>query len=487
MTQNLGHYQQFIAGVFTDGHSSETFEVVNPATGQAVATLTNAVQADMEDAIRAAVAVQDDFASLPANERAKFLFDAARLMRERVDHLARIMTIEEGKPLAEARGEVAYAASFFEWFAEESKRVYGDTIPSSSPDKRILVLKRPVGVTSAITPWNFPAAMITRKLGPALAAGCTMIVKPSELTPLSALEIARIFDEVGLPKGVLSVVCGTDAPALAKVIMEDARVRKVSFTGSTEVGKILMKQAADTMKRVSLELGGQAPFLVFDDADLPAAVNNAVLCKMRGMGETCVSANRIYVQRGIYSAFTEQLTERMRAMKVGDGLAEGVSVGPLIENAAVEKVERHVQDAISKGAKLLLGGHRVSVPGLESGTFFEPTVLADVGPDMLVTQEETFGPVAAIIPFDTEQEAVSYANDTPFGLAAYYFTRDVGRVFRLAEHLEYGIIGANDGLPSTAQAPFGGIKQSGLGREGGKYGLEEYLDVKYLSLGGILS
>ncbi|MCL6633922.1 MAG: NAD-dependent succinate-semialdehyde dehydrogenase, partial [Alicyclobacillus herbarius] len=376
-----------------------------------------------------------------------------------------------------------YAASFLDWFAEEGLRIYGDTIPSSSPDKRLLVIKRPVGITAAITPWNFPAAMITRKLGPALAAGCTMIIKPSELTPLSAFEMARIFEEVGLPKGVLSVVVGTDAPALAKVIMEDFRVRKVSFTGSTEVGKILMRQAADTVKRVSMELGGHAPFLVFADADLDAAVDNAVSCKMRGMGETCVSANRIYVQRPIYDEFVRKLADRMGSMQVGNGLEEGVTVGPLIEPAAIEKVKRHVEDALAKGARLVVGGKAKEGPGW----FYAPTVLADVNHSMLITKEETFGPVAAVLPFDTEEEVVRYANDTVYGLAAYYFTRDVGRVFRLAERLQYGILGANDGIPSTAQAPFGGVKESGIGREGSKYGIAEYLDIKYVSLGGILS
>ena len=478
----LGAYQNFIGGVWTDGDAKETFAVVNPATEETIATVPNATASDVLAAIDAANAVQSKWADSVAADRAKILRAAAQMMRERVEHLARVMTLEEGKPLAEARGEVAYAASFLDWFAEEAVRVYGDTIPSSSRDKRILVLKRPVGITAAITPWNFPSAMITRKLAPALAAGCTMIVKPSELTPLSAFELARIFEEAGLPKGVLSVVAGTDAAALAKVIMDDFRVRKISFTGSTEVGKILMRQAADTVKRVSLELGGHAPFIVFDDANLEAAVENAVTCKMRGMGETCVSANRFYVQRSIYADFVDKLANRMAAMKVGNGLEEGVSVGPLIERAAVEKVRRHVEDAVAKGARVIIGGSSEN----SRGYFYPPTVLADVDHTMLVTQEETFGPVAAVVPFDTEEEVISYANNTQYGLAAYYFTRDIGRVFRLAEQLEYGILGANDGMPSTAQAPFGGVKSSGIGREGSKYGIQEYLDIKYLSLGGIL-
>jgi succinate-semialdehyde dehydrogenase / glutarate-semialdehyde dehydrogenase len=478
----LGTYQNFIGGVWTDGDAKETFAVVNPATEETIATVPNATASDVLAAIDAANAVQSKWADSVAADRAKILRAAAQMMRERVEHLARVMTLEEGKPLAEARGEVAYAASFLDWFAEEAVRVYGDTIPSNARDKRILVLKRPVGITAAITPWNFPSAMITRKLAPALAAGCTMIVKPSELTPLSAFELARIFEEAGLPKGVLSVVAGTDAAALAKVIMDDFRVRKISFTGSTEVGKILMRQAADTVKRVSLELGGHAPFIVFDDANLEAAVENAVTCKMRGMGETCVSANRFYVQRSIYADFVDKLANRMAAMKVGNGLEEGVSVGPLIERAAVEKVRRHVEDAVAKGARVIIGGSSEN----SRGYFYPPTVLADVDHTMLVTQEETFGPVAAVVPFDTEEEVISYANNTQYGLAAYYFTRDIGRVFRLAEQLEYGILGANDGMPSTAQAPFGGVKSSGIGREGSKYGIQEYLDIKYLSLGGIL-
>ncbi|WP_311315348.1 NAD-dependent succinate-semialdehyde dehydrogenase [Neobacillus mesonae] len=473
-------YQLFVGGEWVD--KKETFDVINPATEEIIAKVPNAGKEEMKLAVEAAVHIQPEWADTVAAERARILVEAAKLMRERTEKLARIMTLEEGKPLSESRGEIAYAISFLEWFAEEAKRIYGDTIPSNSKDKRILVIKRPAGVTAAITPWNFPAAMITRKIGPALAAGCTMIVKPSEMTPLSALEIAGIFEEAGLPKGALSVVAGTDPAELTQVLMEDIRVRKISFTGSTNVGKLLMRQASDTMKRVSFELGGHAPFIVFPDADLDEAVANAALAKMRGMGETCVAANRFYVHHDILPAFTEKLTARLQAMKVGNGLEEGITVGPLIEPAAVQKVEEHVQDAVSKGAKLLLGGKRTES---EKGFYYPPTILAGVTEDMKISCEETFGPVVAILPFETEDEVIHKANDTRYGLAAYFFTRDVGRIFRLAERLEFGILGANDGLPSTAQAPFGGVKESGLGREGSKYGIEEYLDIKYLSLGGI--
>ena len=481
-TEQRTQYKLFIGGDWCEAKSGQTFDVTNPATLETVATLPDGGKADMQRAIDAADKAQRAWGNTTASERSKIMMAAAARMHEQAEDLARVMTLEEGKPLAEARGEVIYAASFLEWFAEEGKRVYGDTIPASSPDKRILVLKRPVGVTAAITPWNFPAAMITRKLGPALAAGCTMVIKPSELTPLSALEMARIFDEVGLPKGVLSVVVGMDAADISSAIMESSRVRKVSFTGSTEVGKILMKQAADTMKRLSLELGGHAPFIVFDDANLDDAVTQCVASKMRNMGETCVAANRVYVQRGIMDEFARRLVDKMATMKVGNGLDEGVTVGPLIDEQTFQKVESHVADARRKGAHVELGGEPVRDGG---GFYFQPTVLTNANDSMLVAQDETFGPVAALLPFDSEEEVIQRANNTVYGLASYFFTRDIGRVWRLAEQLEYGIIGANDGMPSTAQAPFGGVKESGVGREGGYYGIEEYLDVKFVSLGGI--
>jgi succinate-semialdehyde dehydrogenase/glutarate-semialdehyde dehydrogenase len=407
-----------------------------------------------------------------------------QLLVKHADDLARLMTAEQGKPLAEARGEIVYGASFLDWFAEEGKRVYGETIPTTDPTKRYLVLKQAVGVCAAITPWNFPLAMITRKVAPALAAGCTVIIKPAEATPLTALAAAELAQQAGMPAGVLNVLTADAAQSIeiGQVLCESDVVRHLSFTGSTEVGRILMKQCAPTIKKLSLELGGNAPFIVFDDADLDSAVDGALASKYRNAGQTCVCANRIYVQAGVYDAFLEKLTAKVAALKTGNGFEAGVNVGPLIDEAALQKVEAHVADAIALGAKLLAGGKRLAS---EAGNFFEPTLLADATPQMLCSREETFGPVAPVFKFQTEAEAIALANSTEFGLASYFYSRDIGRIFRVGEALEYGMVGINTGLISTAEVPFGGVKQSGLGREGGRQGIEDYVEVKYLCLGDI--
>jgi succinate-semialdehyde dehydrogenase/glutarate-semialdehyde dehydrogenase len=401
-------------------------------------------------------------------------------MMANLEDLARIMTAEQGKPLAESEGEIGYAASFIEWFAEEGKRVYGDTIPSPWNDRRLVVVKEPIGVCCAITPWNFPAAMITRKAGPALAAGCTMVVKPAESTPLSAFALAVLAERAGIPAGVFNVLTG-EPPAIGGEMTSNPDVRKITFTGSTEVGRLLMRQSANTIKKVSLELGGNAPLIVFDDADLDAAVEGAIISKFRNTGQTCVCANRIYVQDGVYDAFAQKLSEAVNRLKVGNGFESGVTQGPLIDEAAVEKAEDHIKDAVSKGARVLLGGKRHSL----GRTFFEPTVLAEVTAQMKVAREETFGPVAPLFRFYKDEEVVQLSNDTEFGLASYFFSRDVGRIWRVAEGLEYGMIGINTGLISTETVPFGGVKQSGLGREGSHYGIDEFLEVKYLCFGGL--
>ncbi|WP_347327711.1 NAD-dependent succinate-semialdehyde dehydrogenase, partial [Ralstonia pseudosolanacearum] len=413
----------------------------------------------------------------------RILRKLADLMLEHQQDLARILTAEQGKPLPEATGEIAYAASFIEWFAEEARRVYGDTIPAPQGDRRIVVNKEPIGVTAAITPWNFPIAMMTRKVGPALAAGCAMVVKPALETPYSALAFAELAARAGVPAGLLSIVTG-DAQGIGGELTANPVVRKLSFTGSTAVGRLLMRQCADDVKKLSLELGGNAPFIVFDDADLDAAVEGAMVAKYRNAGQTCVCANRFYVQRGIYDAFAARLSEAVRALRVGNGAEPGVQQGPLIHQRAMDKVRAHVDNAVAQGARVLVGGkpHALSAQG---GAFFEPTVIVDARPGMLVAHEETFGPLAALIPFDTEDEAVAAANDTEFGLAAYFYTRDLGRAWRVSEALESGMVGVNTGLISTAEAPFGGVKQSGLGREGSKYGIDEYLEIKYVCMAGL--
>lgn len=477
---DLFRMQGFLGGKWVDADSGKTHDVTNPATGEVIGTIPDMGAAETRRAIEAARAAMPGWARKTAKERAGILRKWHDLMLENADDLARLMTIEMGKPLTEAKGEVTYAASFIEWFAEEGKRIYGDTIPEHQSDKRIVVIKQPIGVTAAITPWNFPIAMITRKAAPALAAGCPMVIKPSELTPYSAFALAVLAARAGVPAGILSVVTG-DSSAIGGEMTSNPTVAKLSFTGSTAVGRLLMEQSAPTVKKLSLELGGNAPFLVFDDANLDEAVEAAIASKYRNAGQTCVCANRIYVQAGIHDAFIAKLTERAKALKVGNGLEEGVAQGPLITEKAVQKVEAHIEDALSKGAKLLLGGKRHAL----GGTFFEPTVLSGATQGMRVAKEETFGPVASVFRFETEEEAIHMANDTEFGLAAYLCARDIGRIWRVSEALEYGIVGINTGIISTEVAPFGGVKQSGIGREGSKYGIDDYLEIKYMCIGGL--
>ena len=477
---DLFRQQSYIGGRWCDADDAKTFPVTNPANGELLAQVPDMGATETRRAIDAAKQAWPAWRRRPAKERANLLRKWYDLMMANQDDLARIMTAEQGKPLAESKGEIAYAASFIEWFAEEAKRVYGDTIPSPWNDRRFVIVKEPVGVCGAITPWNFPAAMITRKAGPALAAGCTMIAKPAESTPLSAFALAVLAERAGIPAGVFNVLTG-EPRAIGGELTSNPDVRKITFTGSTEVGRILMRQSAETIKKISLELGGNAPLIVFDDADLDAAVEGTIISKYRNAGQTCVCANRVYVKDGVYDAFAEKLVVAVKQLKVGNGFDPGVSQGPLIDEAAVEKVEDHVSDAVSKGARILLGGKRHSL----GGTFFEPTVLANVTSTMKVAREETFGPVAPLFRFYKDEEAAQLSNDTEFGLASYFFSRDVGRIWRTAEALEYGMVGINTGMISTEVVPFGGMKQSGLGREGSHYGIDEFLEVKYLCFGGV--
>lgn len=477
---SLLRQQAFIAGAWCDADDGQTIAVTNPANGETVASVPHMGAAETKRAIDAANAAWPAWRKLPAKERAAILRRWSDLMLENADDLALLMTLEQGKPLLEAKGEVAYAASYFEWFGEEAKRVAGETLASPWPDKRIVVTKEPIGVCAAITPWNFPAAMITRKVAPALAAGCPIVLKPAELTPLSALALAVLAERAGVPQGVFSVVIG-DSKAIGGEMTGNPLVRKLSFTGSTAVGRLLMEQCAPTVKKISLELGGNAPFIVFDDADLDAAVEGAIASKFRNAGQTCVCANRLYVQDGVYDEFARKLAVAVGKLKVGDGREEGVTQGPLIEEKAVRKIEQHIEDAQAKGAKLLLGGKRHAL----GHSFFEPTVLTDVTSDMLVAHEETFGPLAPLFRFKTEDEVIAMANDTEFGLASYFYARDIGRVWRVAEAIESGMVGVNTGIISTEIAPFGGVKQSGLGREGSTYGMDDYLVVKYICMGGM--
>ena len=471
----------YINGIFTSGNSNKTFDVNDPSTGELIVKLPDMGISETKDAINAAHKAQKSWAAKTGKERSTILRNWFNLMMANKDDLAKILTAEMGKPLAEALGEITYGASFVEWFAEEAKRVYGDTIPGHQEDKRIVVIKQPIGVVGAITPWNFPNAMITRKVAPALAVGCSVVLRPPTLTPLSALALAYLAQEAGIPAGVFNIVMGTDSSGMGKELCSNELVRKITFTGSTEVGRILMRQCSDQIKKVSLELGGNAPFIVFDDADIDEAVAGAMISKYRNAGQTCVCANRIYVQENIYEEFSKKLAEATRAMKVGNGFDDGVTTGPLIDQQALEKVEEHIEDAVSKGASILSGGTRSNL----GGTFYNPTVLTDVTSSMKVAKEETFGPIAPLFKFDSVENVIEAANDTEFGLAAYFYAKDLSKVWKVAEALEYGIVGINTGLISTEVAPFGGIKQSGIGREGSKYGVDDFLEIKYLCMSGI--
>ncbi len=476
----LFRQQAYIDGTWVDADSAATLTVTNPATGETLGTVPKMGAAETRRAVAAANAAWPAWRAKTGKERAAILRKWFDLMMANQDDLAQLMTLEQGKPLAESKGEIAYGAAFIEWFAEEAKRVYGDIIPEHASGRRIVVTKEPIGVVAAITPWNFPNAMITRKCAPALAVGCPVVIKPASATPFSALALAELAERAGFPKGVVNVVTGS-ADAIGGEMTSNSIVRKLSFTGSTATGKMLMRQCADTVKKVSLELGGNAPFIVFDDANLDDAVQGAIASKYRNTGQTCVCANRLLVQDSVYDDFAQRLSKAVAALKVADGMIEGAQQGPLIDMKAVEKVEEHIADAVSKGARIVLGGKRHPL----GGTFFEPTILADVTPQMLVAREETFGPVAPLFRFKTEDEAIRMANDTEFGLASYFYARDVGRIWRVSGALEYGIVGVNEGLISTEVAPFGGVKESGLGREGSKYGIDDYLVIKYTLMGGL--
>ena len=477
---SLFRQQCYIDGAWADADDGGTIDVDNPADNSVIGTVPRMGAGETRRAIEAANDAYPGWRARTGKERAAILRRWYELVIENQEDLAVLMTTEQGKPLAESMGEIVYGASFIEWFAEEAKRIYGDTIPQHQHDKRIVVVKEPVGVVASITPWNFPNAMITRKCAPALAAGCTVVAKPATQTPYSAFALAELAERAGVPKGVLNIVSGISSEIGAEMTSNPI-VRKLSFTGSTEIGKLLMEQCSGTVKKMSMELGGNAPFIVFDDADIDSAVVGAMQSKYRNAGQTCVCANRIFAQDGIHDRFTDRLAEASAALKVGDGMEEGVGTGPLIDIKAVEKVESHIQDAVAKGARVVVGGGRHS----NGGNFFEPTVLTGVTPEMIVTREETFGPLAPVYRFETDEDVVKKANDTEFGLAAYFYTRDIGRVWRVAEQLEYGIVGINSGIISTEIAPFGGMKESGIGREGSKYGIDEFVEVKYLCMGDI--
>jgi succinate-semialdehyde dehydrogenase/glutarate-semialdehyde dehydrogenase len=478
--KNLFRQQGYLNGKWVDADNNAVIEVTNPATGEILGSIPNMGPAETRRAIEAANAAFPGWRALTAKQRAAYMRCWYDLIQENKDDLALLMTLEQGKPLTEAAGEVQYAAAFIEWFAEEAKRAYGDIIPTHKADARIVVTREPVGVVAAITPWNFPSAMIARKLGPAIAVGCTMVFKPAKYTPYSAFALAYLAEQAGIPEGVINAVTGESVP-IGKELTSNPLVRKVTFTGSTGIGKKLLEQSARTVKKVSMELGGNAPFIVFDDADLEAAVTGAVAAKYRNTGQTCVCTNRFFAQSGIYETFVEKLSEKARNLKVGSGLEDGVTQGPLIDMAAVDKVESHIKDALAQGARLTAGGERHAL----GGTFFQPTVLRDVTPSMRICREETFGPVSAVCKFESEAEAIALANDTEFGLAAYFYTRDLGRAWRVGEALEYGIVGINEGIISTETAPFGGFKESGIGREGSKYGIDDFTEIKYMLMGGI--